>query len=182
MKLRPIAVFVAALFGLVACTTHEIVTVQAENDPETRDLPLGGACRADEQCVAGLTCKLFMSEGDICVDRCGCTTACSSDAMCRAFDPRALCAAGCNGERICIVTEFKAADSDLPIGALCKATTECAEGLKCLRGAGGAELCDEKRTCSISCTSDDDCVELDESAKCFEGCSGKSICMLTAAE
>ncbi|MBX3229690.1 MAG: hypothetical protein KIT84_05095 [Labilithrix sp.] len=177
--MKPLFSSLAIAIALVACTTTEIVTLPAPTEPATSDLPFGAVCTGDTQCAAGLTCKPLQLSG-VCSDRMACTVACADDDACSALDPRGKCFEGCDGEQICALAERKT--TELPLGSICEASSECEEGLKCLAGTGPKDECGTDRTCSLRCKEDADCSALADSAKCLPGCDGKKLCQLTALE
>jgi len=68
--------------------------------------------------------------------------------------------------------------SDRRLGEHCDTDAECRSGLACKQNYV-ADQCTTQKTCTILCKTDPECQALDPTGKCFLGCNGERICMLT---
>ena len=64
-------------------------------------------------------------------------------------------------------------------GDFCDTDADCNDGMECLKNCGddgfGGCVCSEESVCTMSCDSDDDCVENGTGTVCHS-CSGHSNC------
>lgn len=107
--------------------------------------PLGGACRLDKECAAGLLCgtegllgQAAQASGPVCTKTC-----CTSEQCGAGF----VCLAPGSGGSYCVAATALAADRTLPSsggakgGTTCSTNTDCRSGLCADLGGSGGKRC-----------------------------------------
>ena len=159
----PVASVVASFVAIAGCNPN---------------LPPSAVCDSTDECESGLEClPVAEHDGATCTEvGKACSTSCDSDADCTALGETFKCFDGCNSDRSCGATEI--ATEDLPAAAVCETTDACQQGLECLpvtQDDGGGVCSEVGKSCSRTCTDDDECTDLGEDFRCF-GCDGSATC------